>query len=67
MHAQDALFNDGTDWHEVEAYSKLAPELDRVPTFAFVEEPISPVYCLALVVSSQKVHFVWELDFVRKE
>lgn len=50
MHCEDLFVNDGCNWQAIEAISERFPQLDVVPSFAFVVESVDPVDGGALVV-----------------
>lgn len=64
MHAQYALFNKSCNGKVVKKVDKFFPELEIIPTFAFVEEPIYLGDILIFVVSSKKRYFVRVLDLI---
>ena len=55
VHAKNPLLNKRTHRHVIETITKLSPQADRVPAFAFIVKTISAVDGLAFVVASQKI------------
>ena len=67
MHAQDAVVNDGGDGKHVEAEAEVLPQTNVVAASALVVESVHSVDALALVVASQQINVLRELDLVRKQ
>ena len=67
VHAQNLLINDSGDGEAVETVSKGLPQLDVVPSLAFVIEAINSVDRGALVVASEEEEVLRVLDFVGQE
>jgi hypothetical protein len=66
VHANDLFVDDGADGKAVEAVSKRFPQLDVIPSLAFIIEPINPVNRSALVVSTKQEEVLRVFDFVSK-
>ena len=64
MHGEDLLVNDGSNGQAVETIGKSLPQLDVVPSFAFVVEAVDSVDGGAFVVSSQDEEVLGILDLV---
>jgi hypothetical protein len=54
MHTEDFLINDGSNWEAVETISEGFPQLDVIPSLAFIVESIDSVDGGALMVSSEE-------------
>lgn len=67
MHREDLLVDDGSDWQAVEAVCECLPQLDVVPSLAFVVESIDSIDRCALVVSAQDEEVLGVFDLVRKQ
>jgi len=65
--AEDFVVDYGRDWETVEALDKLFPQLQRIPPFALIVEPINPINGPALVISSQKEEILGVLNLVGEE
>lgn len=53
MHAQNAVFNNSSDWQAVKKITKGFPELDIVPSLALIVESIHSADGLRFMVASQ--------------
>lgn len=67
MAAEDFLVDDRSDWQAVETIREGLPELDVVPSLAFVVKAIYPVYARALVIAAQQEEVLRVLDLVRQQ
>ena len=67
MHSEDLLVNDCRDWETVEAIGECLPQLDIIPSLAFVVEAIDSVDRGTLVVSTQDEEVFRILDLVCQE
>ena len=52
MHGEDLLIDDSGNWQAVEAVGESLPQLDVVPSLAFVVEAIDTIDGRAFVISS---------------
>lgn len=67
VHTQDTIIDDGCDRQYIEASAKLSPDSHVVPALALIVEAVHPVDGLALVITSQQVEVLRELDLVGKQ
>ena len=67
MHAKNSIVDNGSSWEHIEAKAEFFPNLNSVPSFALVVESIHSIDGLALVVASQQVEVLGELDLVGEE
>jgi hypothetical protein len=67
VHGEDLLVNDGCDGQAVEAISEGLPQLDVVPSLAFVVEAVDAVDGGALVVATENKEVLGILDLVGQE
>ena len=67
MHGEDLLINDGGDRQAVEAVGKGLPQLDVVPPFALIVEPIDAVDRGTLVVAAQDEEVLGVFDLVGEQ
>jgi hypothetical protein len=64
VHREDLFIDDSGNGQAVEAISEGLPELDVVPTFAFVVEAVDAVDRGAFVISAQNKEVLGILDLV---
>lgn len=67
MHGEDLLIDDGGDRQAVEAVGKGLPQLDVVPPFALIVEPIDTVDRGTLVVAAQDEEVLGVFDLVGEQ
>lgn len=67
MHAHNLVLNQGTHRHTVETINKELPNLEVVPPFALIIEPIQLVDFCRLMIAPEQVNRPWELQHVRKQ
>lgn len=67
MHRENFLVNDCCNRQAVEAIGECLPQLDIIPSLAFIVEPIYAVDRCTLVVPSQDEEVLWILDLVREK
>lgn len=52
VHAQNSVFNDRANWHEIKAFTKFSPQCHSIASFAFIIKSIRSINSLTLMVSS---------------
>ena len=67
MHGEDLLIDDSCDWKTVEAVREGLPQLDVVPSFAFIIEAVDSVDGGTLMISTKDEEVLWILDLVCQE
>ena len=67
MHSEDLLVDDGCNRQAVEAVCEGFPQLDVVPPFALVVEPIDTIDRGAFMVPTEDKEVFWILDLVCQE
>lgn len=67
VHGEDLLVDNGSDRQAVEAIRKSLPQLDVVPSLAFIVEAVDAVDGGALVVAAENEEVLWVLDLVGEE
>jgi len=67
MATEDLLVDNSGDRQTVEAIRERLPELDVVPTLAFIVETVYPVYAGTLVIATQEKEILRIFDLVRQQ
>lgn len=67
MHRENLLINNGRDRQAVEAVRKCLPQLNVVPTLAFIVETVNAVDGCALVVTTQDEEILRVLDLIGQQ
>lgn len=67
MHREDFLVDDRCNGQAIEAVGERLPELDIIPSLAFVVESIYAVDGRALVIPAQDEEVFWIFDLVREK
>jgi hypothetical protein len=67
VHAEDFVIHDGCHREAVEAVSESLPQLNIIPTLAFVIKAVDAIDTGTLVVASQQEEVLRVLYFVRQQ
>ena len=67
VHTQDTIVDDRGDRQDIEAGAELSPDAHVVPALAFIVKSVHSVDGLALVIASEQVEVLGELDLVREQ
>ena len=67
VHAENFLIDKSSHWKTVKHITEYSPELNRVPSFAFIVETIDAIDLGTLMVSAQHEEVLWVLNLIAKQ
>jgi hypothetical protein len=65
--AEDFFIQNSSNRKTVEAISESLPQLDIIPPFTLIIEPIDAIYTCTFVIASQQKEILWIFYLVRQK